>query len=208
MIRAAVVVGAVVAAAGCTQYAHRSMHNAPGVVDLSTPNAPENGAPERVAQPTDPGTDTVVVAVMPTILVGVGRLDTAKAAGEAGVELRFERTIDDGHALLHARAFAITAGAGLAQFSENRPTMFGAIYGELSYRSSLGFLPVDVGAGPAFYAGVSIPSTGQQLGPELGAQLTVRIPLLLVRARYMATSGAEIWFGYEIPFPMFFGRSR
>jgi len=52
--------------------------------------------------------------------------------------------------------------------------------------------------GPAFYGETA----------DAGAQITVRFPLMFVRARYLAGTGGELWFGYEVPIPFLFQRSR
>ncbi len=192
---------------GCTTYAHRSMHNAPGLVDLDTPPR-EIGEPTAFTAPAQPGSETITVFTMPEILFGAGRLDTGKGAAELGVSFRVERTVDQGGALLHKSAFAITGGVGLAQFSENRPTIFGATYVELNYRNFVKFLPVDIGLGAAVYPGVTVPSVGEHHDASVGGQLSLRLPLTHVRMRYIANSGFEIMAGYEIPIAFFFGRSR
>ena len=73
--------------AGCTDYAHTSLHNAPGVVDLATPLEHENGAPERYEVPSSPGQNTLAVFTMPYLIGGVGR---GGGGGETGLEMRFE----------------------------------------------------------------------------------------------------------------------
>ena len=185
-------------ACGCQSYAHRSRHNAPGIVDLDTPPPREVGSATAFVPPAQPGSETIVVFVMPNFVIGNGRRNlSSQAAYELGVSFRVERTVDDGAALLHKSAFAITAGVGLAQFYETRPTLFGATFVELNYRNLIKVIPFDVGVGAAIYPGA-----------DVGAQLSVRFPGLLVRGRYFAEGGFELMAGYEIPIPFFFGRSR
>ena len=191
--------------AACTSYTHTSMHSAPGLADLETPMSREIGAPEAYAEPTAPPSDTIAVFAIPYFALGSGRLDTGDAATEVGLELRIERTLDKDGALLHESGFALTAGVGLAQFYDNRPTIFGATYAELNYRLSLSVVPMDVGMGVAV---ASLPATMEHYDAEVGGQLTVRVPVLSVRARYMADTGPEIMAGFSIPVPFFFGRSR
>lgn len=193
--------------AGCTSYTRTSMHSAPGLADLDTPVPREIGAPDAYAEPTAPPSDTITVFAIPFFALGSGRLDTGTAASEVGLELRIERTLDKNGALLHESAFALTAGVGLAQFYDNRPTIFGATYAELNYRFMV-TLPIDVGMGVAVYPGASLPATMEHYGAEVGGQLTVRFPVLSVRVRYMADTGPEIMAGFSIPLPFFFGRSR
>lgn len=194
--------------AGCTSYAHRSMHDAPGLVDLDKAPARETGEPQAYEPPQQPGSETFVVFAMPSILVGTGRLDTGQAAGEVDLAFRIERTVDDGGALLHKSAFAVTAGVGLAQFGEYQPTIFGGVYAELNYRNILRVIPFDVGMGVALYPGINVPSRMETHGTDLGGQVSLRFPLLAVRARFMIDTGFEIMAGYEVPIPFFFGRSR
>ncbi|CAN5886213.1 hypothetical protein BH11MYX3_BH11MYX3_40200 [soil metagenome] len=205
MMRALILLAAL---SGCEMYAHRSMHNAPGLVDLDTPPGRERGEPNAFTSPSQPATETIAVFVMPEIVFGTGRLDTGQGAAETGVSFRVERVVDKNGALLHRQAFAITGGVGLAQFSENRPTMFGATYVEVNYRSFLGFLPVDLGAGAAVYPSVTVAAIGEHYDASVGGQLSLRFPLVHVRMRYIANSGFEIMGGYEIPIAFFFGRSR
>jgi hypothetical protein len=194
--------------AGCTSYTHTSMHSAPGLADLDTPMPREIGTPEVYAEPTAPPTDTIAVFAIPYVALGSGRLDTGSAASEVGFELRIERTFDKDGALLHDSGFALTTGVGLAQFYDNRPTIFGATYAELNYRLLLSVVPMDVGMGVAAYPGVSLPATMEHHDAEIGGQLTVRFPILSVRARYMSDTGPEVMAGFSIPVPFFFGRSR
>ncbi len=195
-------------AAGCTSYTHRSMHNAPGVVNLDRPPTREVGDPKAYESPESPGTETIVVVALPSVMIGTGRLDTGDAAGELDLAFRVERTVDDGSALLHKSAFGITAGVGLAQFGENQPTIFGGVYAELCYRSIFEVIPYDIGIGPALYPGVTVPSRMESHATELGGQVSLRFPLLAVRARFMTDTGFEIMAGYQVPIPFFFGRSR
>jgi hypothetical protein len=74
----------------------------------------------------------------------------------------------------------------------------GAFYAELGYRFFASYWPLDVGLGPAFYVD----------GTDLGAQLTVRCAIAMLRTRYVANSGVEALFGVELPLPFFFSTSR
>ena len=69
-------------------------------------------------------------------------------------------------------------------------------------------IPFDVALGAAVYPGVSLAATGEHYDASIGGQLSVRIPLALLRFRYMTETGFEVMAGYELPFPFFFGRSR
>lgn len=208
MKRTALVLVVVGALAGCTTYAHRSMHNAPGVTDLSTPPAREVGDPSAYTPPEQPGSETIAVWAMPNVVLGSGRLDVGQVVTELGMSFRVERVVDANGALLHKSAFAITAGVGLAQFYETRPTIFGATFVELNYRNLIKVIPFDVALGAAVYPGVSLAATGEHYDASIGGQLSVRIPLALLRFRYMTETGFEVMAGYELPFPFFFGRSR
>jgi len=186
-------------AAGCTQYTRTAMTNAPGNVDLTAPLPNENGDPARYEPPRDPGTKTLVMFVAPMLMLGSGRIDAPSTlVVEPGMEFRFES--HETGKRWSAPTFAITAGLGFIQIYEARPDHLGAFYSELNFRfpSIKGVVPMDIGIGPAFYA----PDA------ELGGQLTVRLPLLSMRGRYMARNGFEFWAGYEIPIPVIFGRSR
>ena len=75
--------------------------------------------------------------------------------------------------------------------------ILGAYYLEASYRTLAG-LPIDIGVGPAMYS----------RNAEVGGQLTVRIPLLMLRFRYLPDSRFEVMAGTEFPFGFLFSRSR
>ena len=183
--------------AGCEAYVTHSRHNAPGIVDLGVPLAHENGDPRRFESPADPGYESLSIWTNPYYLWGHGRRDASGASREAGLELRVEHA-ETG--LLDRDSFGVTAGFGFAQWGDGRTTdATGAFYAELDRRLTLGDVwALDIGLGPALYV--------QQ--HEAGAQLSVRIPLGLLRVRYMATSGIEVMAGFELPFPFFFSRSK
>jgi hypothetical protein len=194
--------------AGCTQYAHRSMHNAPPIVNLDEPPRNERGDPAAFTPGEQPGTETIAVFATPSILLGSGRFDNGKMATEPGIAFRFERLVDQGAAYLEPRAFAITLGTGLAQVTEDRPTIFGALYAELNYRFVVKVIPFDIGVGPALYPSASSQATNEHYDPDVGGQISLRIMILQIRARYMAETGLEVMAGYSIPIPFFFRRSR
>ena len=194
-MRTAILLAAV---AGCTQYAHRSMHNAPPIVNLDEPPLRETGDPKAFTPGEQPGTETIAVFATPSILLGTGRFDNAKLVTEPGIAFRFERLVDTGAAYLKPSAFAITIGTGIAQVTEDRPTIFGGISAELNYRFVVKVVPVDIGVGAAVY-----PSD-----PDVGGQISLRLMIVQVRARYMANTGLEVMAGYTVPIPVFFRRSR
>jgi len=194
--------------AGCTQYAHRSMHNAPPIVNLDEPPRNESGDPAAFTQGTQPGTETLAVFVMPNLMMGTSRFDNGRFAVEPGVSFRFEHVVDDGARYLEDTAFALTLGTGLVQFTETRPTIFGATFVEVNFRFLIKVFPVDVGMGAAVYPGASAPAVGEELSPAIGGQFSLRMPGFLARVRYMTETGFEMMAGYEIPIPFFFRRSR
>lgn len=186
-------------ASGCVEYAHTSWHNAPGNTDVRTPMPHENGDPKRYEDAADPGTQTFTVIALPSAFVGTGRFDDGHAAGEFGVELRFEYHRGSDGVPFAERTFAITAGPPMLQTSDSRGSLLGATFVEANYRFLLGnSWPLDIGAGPALYAS----------DREVGAQLTVRLPILAVRGRYMQHDGFELWAGLQIPIPFLFERSQ
>ena len=185
--------------AACTDYAHVTLHDGPGNVDLAAPLPHENGAPDRVELPADPGTDTVTIFAAPYIVGGIGRYrpDTG-GSGEVGLEFRVERYRSTLSRPLAPDAWAITAGFAFAQWGDGVRTVApGAFYAELNYRFLAKMWPIDVGIGPAYY-----------VDHALGGQLTARIAIAMVRARYVANTGAELFVGAELPIPFFFGGSR
>jgi hypothetical protein len=194
--------------AGCTQYAHRSTHNAPPIVNLDEPPLHEAGDPAAFTPGTQPGTDTLAVFVMPNFMMGTSRFDTGRFAVEPGVSFRFEHVVDDGARYLDDSAFALTIGTGLVQLTDTRPTIFGATFVEVNFRFLIKVFPVDVGMGVAAYPGASAPAVGEELSPAIGGQLSLRMPGFLARARYMTETGFELMAGYEVPIPFFFRRSR
>ena len=201
-MRAYTILAAALALAGCTQYARVHMKNAPGATDLSQPIERENGDPQRFEPATDPGAKTLAVFAVPSMMFGAGRepLPSQKIAFEPGLELRFEHhTAPFDRALLAERTLAITAGIGFAQSVANRPTIGGPLFAELNYRFlAWNKAPTDIGLGPVVYPA----------NFDAGGQLTVRLLIMAVRARYLADGGFEIWGGFQIPVPFFFGRSR
>ena len=186
------------ALAGCEAYAARSLHNAPGVVDLGTPLPHENGDPQRFEPAGDPGRETLSIWTNPYFLWGRGRYRANDASREAGLEIHVEHAAEG---LLVPTAFGFTAGFGFALWGPGRATdAVGAFYGEVDFHTLLGpdSWPIDIGLGPVLYS--------QQ--PEAGGQLSLRLPLGLLRVRYMARSGIEVMAGFEVPIPFFFSRSR
>lgn len=190
------------ALAGCTQYARVHMKNAPGLTDLSQPLERENGDPERFEPAVDPGSKTLAVFMNPSLMIGAGRepVTAQDPAYEPGLELRFEHhSAAFDRKLLADRTLAVTAGVGFAQLVKGRPTVGGPLFAELNYRfPSWNKAPTDIGLGPVVYPA----------NFDAGGQLTVRLLIMAVRARYMADGGFEFWGGFQIPVPFFFGRSR
>jgi hypothetical protein len=187
---------AILALAGCNDYATHSVKNAPGVIDLGTPLPHENGDPQRFEEAAAPGFETLSIWTNPYWVWGHGRYDANGASREAGLEVHVEHA-DSGP--LDASSFGITAGLGFAQWGSGRTTdAVGAFYAELDHRLPGDQAFITVGLGPALYV----------QNREAGAQLSLRIPLGLFRVRYMATSGIEVMAGFELPFPFFFSRSK
>jgi len=189
------------ALAGCVDYAHVHMKNAPGVTDLSRPLERENGDPDRFEPAKDPGQETLTIIAMPSLMIGAGRepVPAEKAVYEPGLELRFEHHTDEGHEPFASRALAFTAGIGFAQLVDGRPAIAGPLFAELDFRfPTWNKMPTDIGLGPIAYPA----------NFDAGGQLTVRVPFIAARARYLAHSGPELWIGFQIPIPFFFERSR
>jgi hypothetical protein len=183
---------------GCIDYAHTTMHSAPPNIDLATPLPHENGDPARNDHAFLPtGSTNVALIVAPYVLAGVGRAAHAGPAGETGVELRYEQTHDGPMAFEN---WGITGGIAISQFSNHGPTSTpGALYLEGGYRFlAVEPFPFDVSAGPLVYVD----------NHSVGAQLTVRWALFMVRSRYVANTGFELFGGAEIPIPFFFGWSQ
>lgn len=189
-----------VALAACDTYAHRSMVNAPGDVDLGKPLANENGDPKRIETPAEPGSETIALIAAPYVAGGVGRYEPGHdGAGEVGLEMRVEHVASKGRALMTAENWGATAGFAIAQWGSGVRTVApGAFYGELSYRFLAKVWPIDIGVGPVLYVDDS----------SFGAQLSVRVAVALLRTRYVANTGAEVFFGAEVPIPFFFSWSR
>ena len=181
------------ALAGCLDSAHLTRHNAPGHVDLAVPLAHENGDPKRFELAEEPGTTRALAVIAPYFLWGHGRLDASGASREFGTEVRFEAYLRDGApAVVTASAWAITAGYGFAQYGDGRRTDApGALYGELSHRGLVGDseFPMDVGLGPTYDLDAG----------HLGGQVTVRVPFVMVRTRYVSSDGFQVMAGFEVP---------
>jgi hypothetical protein len=186
--------------AACDQYAHHATLNAPGNIDLDKPLAFENGDPKRIDTPAEPGSETLALIAAPYITGGIGREQPGRdGAGELGLELRIEHTKSAGRQLLAPENWGMTAGLAFVQWGDGiRTAAPGAFYAELGYRFFASTWPIDMGLGPAFYVD----------GTDFGGQLSVRCAIALLRARYVANTGAELFFGVELPFPFFFSRSR
>jgi hypothetical protein len=190
---------AVVALGACDTYAHRSLLNAPGNVDLSQPLPRENGDPKRIELPEEPGSETIALVAAPYIVGGTGRYNSNQGSGEVGLELHVERTQSDGRSLLAPENWSVTAGLAFAQWGSGHRTVApGAFYAELGYRFFASYWPIEVGLGPALYVDDT----------DAGGQLSVRCMIAMVRARYLAKSGGEVLFGIEVPVPFFFSWSR
>lgn len=132
-------------------------------------------------------------------MADIGRyMPDRDGSGELGLEVRVEQIKRDDREVISARAWGVTAGIGLVQWGQGTRTIVpGAFYGELSYRS-VKYWPLELGVGPAYYID----------DPAAGAQLTVRCAVMMVRARYVANTGAEIFLGGEIPIPLFLSWSQ
>ena len=185
------------AVTACQDYATRSLRNAPGVAQLATPLAHENGDPQRFEPADSPGFESISIWTNPYYLWGRGRYTANGASREAGLELHVEHANEG---FLDPTSIGVTAGFGFAQWGPGRTTdAIGALYVELDRRFALGDgWPVDLGVGPVVYRQQS----------EVGGELSLRIPLAMLRVRYMATSGIEVMAGFEVPFPFFFSRSK
>ncbi len=185
-----------VAVTACERYAHRTTLDAPGNVDLSQPMPLENGDPKRVEQPAEPGSETLAVIAAPYFAGGAVR---SGGGAEAGLELRVEKTTSTGRRLMAPENWGITAGLAFAQWGDTMRTVApGAFYGEVGYRFFASYWPIDVGIGPMLYVDDT----------AVGGQLTARCAIALLRARYVANTGAELLFGVEVPIPFFFSTSR
>lgn len=190
----------VLALAACTDYAHHSTLNAPGVVDLATPPPLENGDPDKVELPGEPGATTIAIIPAPYVGGGIGRYEPGQSgAGEVGLDIRVERTTSDGRALLAPENWGVTFGFAFAQWGDGVRTIApGAFSAELNYRFLAKVWPIDVGLGPAVYVDDT----------AVGGQLSVRCAIALLRTRYVANTGGELIFGLQIPIPFFFSWSR
>jgi len=188
---------AIIALAGCTSYAHLSLHNAPGTTNLAAPLPRENGDPVRFESATDPGSTYFDIIAAPFITGGTGHRAGPGGAVETGIEFQLEPR-HDGPELLEAATLGITAGIAVAQWSDGPVRLPGPIFAELSYRFVGGVIPMGVGLGPVLYAG----------DHDLGAQLTYRLFGGVFRFRYVANGGFEFTGGYEIPVPFLFGGSK
>ncbi len=199
-MRGLVVVLVLGSLAACSDYAHRSTLNAPGVVDLATPPPIENGNPDTYELPGEPGSTTVAVIPAPYIAGGVGRYDVADSgAGEVGLDIRIERTRSVGRELIARENWGLTFGFAFLQWGDGVRTIApGAFSAELDYRFLAKVWPIDVGIGPAVYVDDT----------AVGGQLSVRCAVALLRARYVANTGAEMIVGLQIPIPFFFSWSR
>jgi hypothetical protein len=186
---------------GCVDHAHVHMKNAPGITDLSQPLEHEDGDPQRFEPAREPGQKTLTVFAVPSLMIGAGRepLPADRAAYEPGLELRFEHHTADDREPLGKRALAVTAGVGFAQLVETRAAIGGPLFGELNYRfPTWNGVPTDIGVGPVVYPA----------NFEAGGQITARMAIVAARARYLADSGLELWIGFQLPIPFFFGQSR
>jgi hypothetical protein len=157
----------------------------------------ENGDPARYEPPADPGFSTIAAVLAPYILGGAGRYMSHEPTGEVGFEVHVERA---DHARLQDNNWSITTGMAFAQWSQGvRTVVPGAFYAELGYRHIFANgIPIDVALGPLLYVDDS----------AAGAQATLRFYVFMLRTRYVANTGAELFGGVEIPIPFFFESSK
>jgi len=192
----------VAALGGCaTKHTSLSMHNAPGNVDLGAKPAREIGNPDAFEPASDPGTSTLSVIPIPSIMLGTGRGNPGQLVTDLNLETRFEYHTDPkGKEPFGKYALAFTAGLAGVQLADKGGSGFGAMFGEVSFRfpTIKGVVPMDVGVGPVVYP----------TDFEVGGQITVRFPLLAIRLRYVENGGLEFWGGYQFPIPFLFQRSR
>lgn len=184
--------------AGCPSYASVSRVNAPGIVDISTPLAPEAGRDDDHELPTtNPGSASTVVWLHPSLGVGVSR--TRDTIGELAFDVGIERADTPDTDGIARNAWGVMAGTGIFQLKlaegVGRDVVFpGPLYAEAFRRKFL----VSAGAGVVVY-----PDTR-----DIGVQTTLRGPLMQVRLRYVTGTGFEALFGVDLHIPLIFGRSR
>jgi len=189
---------AVAALSACSTYARVAHTNAPGIVDISTPVARENGSDELFEVPdyAQPARSYIAM-LMPAFGGGLLRHGTGL---DLSVGLAIEKDQDGGTDLIARNAWGAEVGLDIVQFhteADHSTTIkdtAGPFWVEAYRRKFI----VIVGAGPVIY-----PDT-----KDLGAQITVHAPLIQARVRWAQDTGFEATFAYELALPAVFGWSR
>jgi hypothetical protein len=188
-----------VAAPACDSYARIARTNAPGVVDISTPIARENGSDELYETPAydQPGSDAYVVWLHPAFGGGLVR---SGAGFELGVGVSIEKDSNGkGSFPLTNTAWGASLAMGIVQFrNPSGSSMTTTESGPLSLEAYYRKFVVMFAAGAVVY-----PDTR-----DAGAQVTIHAPISHVRFRYVQNSGFEVMLAYDFNFPLVFGWSR
>ena len=189
---------ALAALSACSTYARVARTNAPGVIDISTPVAHENGTDELFESPGyDQPAQSYIAWLMPAFGGGLlrhgGGLDVS-------VGLALEKDRGGGTDMIANNAWGAAVGLDVVQFhtEDDHTTTIANTAGPFWLEAYRRKFIVMVGAGPVIY-----PDT-----KDLGAQITVHGPLIQARLRWAQDSGFEATFAYELPIPAVFGWSR
>jgi hypothetical protein len=183
-----------VALGACDSYARIARTNAPGVVDISTPVAHENGTEELCEAPAydQPGQDAYIVWLHPAFAGGYIR---DHGGFELSLGLSIEKdTNGKGSFPLTNTAWGLSAGTAIAQFHDDVTDWGGPLWLEAYFRKFI----VMAGVGPVVY-----PDTR-----DAGAQITIHAPLTHVRFRWVQNSGVEAMLAWDFNFPFVFSWSR
>jgi hypothetical protein len=192
---------ALVMLAGCPGLTAHSRRSAPGHVELDHAPVHEHGDPAAYEAATDPGEYRAMILPGAYSAFGNGRrFDTA----ELGVQLRFtfaeryDQSAPRDELAVVERAWGAAIGWGFAQIRDDdtmsHATIGGPIYAELDHTLAV----CGVGAGVAVYTD----------HVEAGPQLTAWCGPFLFRMRYQASTGTEVYGGFELELPTVWTWSR
>lgn len=199
-ITTAIATLALAALTACSTYARVAHTNAPGVVDLAAPPAHENGTDDYYEPPAyeQPGSQSYIGWITPSFGGGWLRHGSGMAVSVAvSVEKDRGGSMD---VPVAKNAWGGTVGMDLVQFrsEQGQDAMVTNTAGPFWLEAYRRKFIVTMGAGPVVYPD----------SHDAGVQITVKVPLVSVRARWVQSSGFEAMFSYELPLPVVFGWSR
>jgi hypothetical protein len=204
-------VAILLALAGCgAGMKHHAAHNAPGIVDLETPPAPQTADPKWYEVPDDPGEHALGIAPGFSAQFGAGRLTAATMAVEVATQVHFtyaqrEFSLGRGAVGYPWDQWGATIGWAFLQLTDDDDPdtssgsdfYLGPIYAEVTRQ----WYFASASAGVAIYPTPGEVAGGRAEGVAAGAQISLMAEPFGVRLRYVQDTGLEAFFGYQIELP-------